>query len=52
MRDPCVRMRVERTFAVEGQFKRLLATIEHIQSGLWHEIDGVHVINLRKFCGT
>ena len=39
-----LRMRVERTFAWEDKFKRLLLRFECIQQRLlWHEIDGVHI---------
>ena len=48
-----LRMRVERTFAWEDTFKRLLLRFEHMQ----HRHYGMKVlaytlINLRKFCAT
>jgi transposase len=48
-----LRMRVERTFAWEDKFKRLLLRFEHIQ--LRHygmKLLAYTLINLRKFCGT
>jgi transposase len=50
---PALRMRVERTFAWEDKFKRLLLRFEHIQqrhSGM--KLMAYTLINLRKFCGT
>jgi hypothetical protein len=46
-------MRVERTFAWEDKFKRLLLRFERLQ----HRHDGMKVlaytlINLRSFCGV
>jgi transposase len=48
-----LRVRVERTFAWEDKFKRLLRRFEHIQQ----RHDGMKLmaytlINLREFCGT
>jgi Transposase DDE domain len=48
-----LRMRVERTFAWEDKFKRLLLRFERIQQrhyGL--KVLAYTLINLRKFCGT
>ena len=48
-----LRMRVERTFAWEDKFKRLLLRFERIQ--LRHygmKLLAYTLINLRKFCGT
>jgi len=47
-----LRMRVERTFAWEDKFKRLLLRFERIQH--WHygmKLLGYTMINLRAFCG-
>jgi transposase len=48
-----LRMRVERTFAWEDKFKRLLLRFERIQQrhhGM--KLLAYTLINLRKFCGT
>jgi hypothetical protein len=48
-----LRMRVERTFAWEDKFKRLLLRFEHMQQrhyGL--KLMAYTLINLRHFCGT
>ena len=48
-----LRMRVERTFAWEDTFKRLLLRFEHMQQrhyGL--KLMAYTLINLRHFCGT
>jgi hypothetical protein len=48
-----LRLRVERTFAWEDQFKRLLLRCERIQqrhSGM--KLLGYTLINLREFCGS
>jgi hypothetical protein len=48
-----LRMRVERSFAWEDKFKRLLLRFERIQQ--WHyamKLMAYTLINLRAFCGT
>jgi transposase len=48
-----LRMRVERTFAWEDKFKRLLLRFEHMQQrhyGL--KLMAYTLLNLRHFCGT
>jgi len=48
-----LRMRVERTFAWEDKFKRLLLRFAHIQQRHYGmKLLGYTLINLRKFCGT
>jgi len=48
-----LRMRVERTFAWEGTFKRLLLRFERIQQRHYGmKLMAYTLINLRKFCGT
>ena len=48
-----LRMRVERTFAWEDKFKRLLLRFEHIQQRHYGMKLMVYtLINLRHFCGT
>ena len=48
-----LRMRVERTFAWEDQFKRLLLRFEHIQQRHYGmKLMAYTLINLRQFCGT
>ena len=48
-----LRMRVERTFAWEDKFKRLLLRFEHIQRRHYGmKLLAYTLINLRKFCGT
>jgi transposase len=48
-----LRMRVERTFAWEDQFKRLLLRFERIQQRHYAmKLMAYTLINLRKFCGT
>jgi hypothetical protein len=48
-----LRMRVERTFAWEDKFKRLLLRFEHIQQRHYGMKLMVYtLINLREFCGT
>jgi transposase len=45
-------MRVERTFAWEDKFKRLLLRFEHIQKRHYDMMLLAYtLINLRKFCG-
>ncbi len=47
------RMRVERTFAWEDKFKRLLLRFERIQQRHYGmKLLGYTLINLREFCGT
>jgi transposase len=47
------RMRVERTFAWEDKFKRLLLRFERIQQRHYGmKLLAYTLINLRKFCGT
>jgi len=47
------RMRVERTFAWEDTFKRLLLRFERIQQRHYGmKLLAYTLINLRKFCGT
>jgi Transposase DDE domain len=47
------RMRVERTFAWEDKFKRLLLRFERIQQRHYGmKLMAYTLINLRKFCGT
>src|SRR5262249_53744506 len=48
-----VRMRVERTFAWEDKFKRLLLRFERIQQRHYGmKLLAYTLINLRKFCGV
>ena len=48
-----LRMRVERTFAWEDKFKRLLLRFERIQQRHYGmKLMGYTLINLRAFCGT
>jgi len=48
-----LRMRVERTFAWEDKFKRLLLRFEHIQQRHYGmKLMAYTLINLRQFCGT
>jgi len=48
-----LRMRVERTFAWEDKFKRLLLRFERLQHRHYGmKLLGYTMINLRKFCGT
>jgi Transposase DDE domain len=48
-----LRMRVERTFAWEDMFKRLLLRFERIQQRHYGmKLLGYTMINLRAFCGT
>ena len=48
-----LRMRVERTFAWEDKFKRLLLRFERIQQRRYGmKVMAYTLINLRKFCGT
>ena len=48
-----VRMRVERPFAWEDKFKRLLLRFERIQQRHYGmKLLGYTMINLRRFCGT
>jgi IS5 family transposase len=48
-----LRMRVERTFAWEDKFKRLLLRFEHIQQRHYGmKLLAYTLINLRAFCGT
>jgi IS5 family transposase len=48
-----LRMRVERTFAWEDKFKRLLLRFEHIQPRHYGmKLMAYTLINLRGFCGT
>ena len=48
-----LRMRVERTFAWEDKFKRLLLRFERIQRRRYGmKLLAYTLINLRKFCGT
>ena len=48
-----LRMRVERTFAWEDKFKRLLLRFERIQQRHYAmKLMAYTLINLRKFCGT
>ena len=48
-----LRMRVERTFAWEDTFKRLLLRFERIQQRHYGmKLLAYTLINLRKFCGT
>jgi hypothetical protein len=48
-----LRMRVERTFAWEDKFKRLLIRFERIQQRHYGmKLLGYTLINLRAFCGT
>jgi tmRNA-binding protein len=48
-----LRMRVERTFAWEDKFKRLLLRFEHIQQRHYGmKVMAYTLINLRAFCGT
>ena len=47
-----LRMRVERTFAWEDKFKRLLLRFEHIQQRHYGmKLLAYTLINLREFCG-
>src|SRR5262249_25166557 len=55
LREPlhALRMRVERTFAWEDKFKRLLLRFERIQHRHYGmKLLAYTLINLRKFCGT
>ena len=48
-----LRLRVERTFAWEDKFKRLLLRFEHIQQRHYGmKVLAYTLINLREFCGT
>jgi len=48
-----LRLRVERTFAWEDKFKRLLLRFEHIQQRHYGmKLLGYTLINLRAFCGA
>ena len=48
-----LRVRVERTFAWEDKFKRLLLRFEHIQQRHYGmKLMAYTLINLREFCGT
>jgi transposase len=48
-----LRLRVERTFAWEDKFKRLLLRFEHIQQRHYGmKLLGYTMINLRAFCGV
>jgi hypothetical protein len=48
-----LRMRVERTFAWEDTFKRLLLRFEHIQQRHYGmKLMAYTLMNLREFCGT
>jgi hypothetical protein len=48
-----LRMRVERTFAWEDKFKRLLLRFERIQQRHYGmQLMAYTLINLRAFCGT
>jgi transposase len=48
-----LRLQVERTFAWEDKFKRLLLRFERIQYRHYGmKLLGYTMINLRKFCGT
>ena len=48
-----LRMRVERTFAWEDKFKRLLLRVERIQQRHYGmQLMAYTLINLREFCGT
>ena len=48
-----LRMRVERTFAWEDTFKRLLLRFEHIQQQHYGmKLMAYTLIHLRQFCGT
>jgi hypothetical protein len=48
-----LRMRVERTFAWEDKFKRLLLRFEHMQQRHYGmKLMAYTLINLRHFCGT
>ena len=48
-----LRMRVERTFAWEEKFQRLLLRFEHIQPRHYGmKLMAYTLINLRQFCGT
>jgi hypothetical protein len=48
-----LRMRVERTFAWEDKFKRLLLRFERIQQRHYGmKLLGYTLMNLREFCGT
>jgi transposase len=48
-----LRMRVERTFAWEDKFKRLLLRFEHIQQRHYGmKLMAYTLINLRGFCGV
>src|SRR5215467_3526519 len=48
-----LRERVERTFAWEDKFKRLLLRFEHIQQRHYGmKLMAYTLVNLRKFCGT
>ena len=48
-----LRMRVERTFAWEDKFKRLLLRFEHFQCRHYGmKLMAYTLINLRRFCAT
>jgi hypothetical protein len=49
-----LRIRVERTFAWEDKFKRLLLRFEHIQQRHYYgmKVMAYTLINLRAFCGV
>jgi hypothetical protein len=48
-----LRMHIERTFAWEDKFKRLLLRFEHIQQRHYGmKLMAYTLINLRAFCGT
>ncbi len=48
-----LRMRIERTFAWEDKFKRLLLRFERIQQRHYGmKLMGYTLLNLRAFCGT
>ena len=48
-----LRMRVERTFAWEDKFKRLLLRFEHLQQRHYGmKVMAYTLINLRAFCGA
>jgi hypothetical protein len=48
-----LRLRVERTFALEDTFKRLLLRFERIQQRHYGmKLLGYTLINLREFCGS
>ena len=48
-----LRLRVDRTFAWEDKFKRLLLRFEHIQQRHYGmKVMAYTLINVRAFCGT